>query len=165
MFHSQARFQLGWILTLVVLLASCGPPTDLPPPQSEETARGTDGYVGLELRIDRKILKTGDVAHIRFNVTSRIKDVMIYESKDKPVLDIEITRTSGLEVLTTWSRQNPDKVLHRLELKPDETRTLDMTWTVPDNITWGSVGVGGVLYQDGKLVAGAPAIVCINSCW
>lgn len=116
------RFQL--LLATSLLVSACNPL------EGASDNRGTANYglVGLELKADHKILKAGDVLRVTFRVENGYKkEVQVFESKDTPVLNIFIE--SG----PTWSVENPDKMQHRLELKPGEGVESDLTWAVPND--------------------------------
>lgn len=73
-------------------------------------------------------------------------------------MDIVVQLDSGPDLLT-WSSQNPDKVQHRLEWKPGETKTIGWVWTPkPEDIASGyyqDAWLSGRLYWNGRIIQSA----------
>lgn len=85
----------------------------------------------------------------------------IIELKSKPVMDIRV-HYAGDE-FARWSLQQPtNQNLNRLELKPGESRTIEMTW-VPDNRAYGlPVNIQGLLSWSEDRTTYAPVILPVD---
>jgi hypothetical protein len=117
------------LVGLSTILASCSAATN-------SYTEGVAGYAPLLLRIrvdhpEKPCLKGGDSLNIGFTVTNEGQKAMILESKDKPVLDLTIIESPSMKVISSWAEQNPDKVQHRVEWQPDEVKTLNFKWQIP----------------------------------
>jgi hypothetical protein len=103
---------------------------------------------------------------MRFKVENTRDYTIVLESPTTPVMDMLIHVVGGPDLLT-WSSQNPDKVQHRLEWKPGETKTIEWVWIPrPEDIASGyyrDVFLGGLLYQGGKIIQSANVQVCASN--
>jgi hypothetical protein len=81
-------------------------------------------------------------------------------------MDIVVDVVGGPQLLA-WSDQNPDKVAHRLEWKPGESKTIEWVW-IPrqEDIASGyyqDVFLGGLLYSESKIIQSANVTVCASN--
>ena len=112
-------------------------------------------YMILRLSSDRSVAQIGEPVNVRFTITNEGGDTWI-ASPNTPVMDIVASSMDSAEILLTWSSKNPDKVSHRLEWKPGESKMIELTW-IPKQ---GDVYIGyrrdihfsGVLNSDSKLI-------------
>jgi hypothetical protein len=81
----------------------------------------------LRLYANRLQARVGEPVQIRFTVINDGKESWVLESPDTPVMDIVVDVVGGPQLLA-WSDQNPDKVAHRLEWKPGETKVIEWVW-------------------------------------
>jgi hypothetical protein len=70
----------------------------------------------------------GEVVRARATVTNRDSRTQIAELEEQPVLDIIITDQNGEHRWSEGKPLTPD--LMRLELKPGESKTIEMEWVV-----------------------------------
>ena len=81
-------------------------------------------------------------------------------------MDISVKVAGGPRLLT-WSSQHPDKVAHRLEWKPGESKTIEFVWIPkPEDIAQGyykDVFLTGLLYSNGTIVQSAGVTVCASN--
>jgi hypothetical protein len=127
------------------------------------------GFGTLVLRLQTNVSKkvqAGQPVHIRFSVTNEGSRDWVLESPDTPVMDIVVDVVGG-ENLLTWSSQNPDKVAHRLEWKPGESKTIEWVW-IPkeEDIAVGyykNVAIVGRLSSGSKSVQNASVVVCASN--
>jgi hypothetical protein len=122
-------------------------------------------YLILKLWSDRSRARVGEPVRIRFTITNEGGDTWI-ESPTTPVMDISVKVVGGPRLLT-WSSQNPDKVQHRIEWRPGETKTIEWAWVPkPEDIAYGyyqDVFLTGLLYQDGEIIQSAGVTVCASN--
>jgi len=126
---------------------------------------GIDSLI-LELYANRSHARVGEPIQMQFVITNRGRNHIIIESPDTPVMDIIVEVVAGPELLS-WSAQNPDKVAHRLELKPGESKIVELIW-IPrqEDIYIGAfrdVFLTGLLNKDGKIVQSAGVTVCASN--
>jgi len=96
------------------------------------TAVAPADRLGLKIEVDKvDCLKGGDMINIRYSAENQSSTIYSVDSMDKPTLDIRITRRAKL--LAEWTKQFPDKIVHQLEWQPGETKTIEMTFTVPED--------------------------------
>ncbi|CAG0972781.1 hypothetical protein ANRL3_01608 [Anaerolineae bacterium] len=119
------RCEVGIILILMVLGVI------LAPSACDSGLRQTAGIDHLLLTVssDRSRVKVGDSVQIRFTITNTGQQPIVVESNDRPVLDILVAPAGG-DVIRSWSAENPDKVSHRIEWKPGESKVLELGWHV-----------------------------------
>lgn len=145
------------LLTTVTFASACAP-----------TQRDVAVFSGLVLQFeaDRSRVGVGDRVNMRFKVENTRDYTIVLESPTTPVMDMLIHVVGGPDLLT-WSSQNPDKVQHRLEWKPGETKTIEWVWIPrPEDIASGyyrDVFLGGLLYQGGKIIQSANVQVCASN--
>jgi hypothetical protein len=85
------------------------------------------GRLVLSFHANRSQAEVGQPVQMQFAVKNTGLGSEVVESKDTPVMDIYVEVVGG-GVLLTWSSQNPDKVSHRLEWQPGETKAIELTW-------------------------------------
>jgi hypothetical protein len=121
-------------------------------------------YLILKLWSDRSRAQVGEPVRVRFTVTNEGGDTWL-ESPDTPVMDIVVDVVGGPQLLA-WSDQNPDKVVHRLEWKPGESKTIELVWTPkPEDIAQGyykAIFLTGLLYRNGTIEQSAGVTVCAS---
>ncbi|MBI5033543.1 MAG: hypothetical protein HZB51_23725 [Chloroflexi bacterium] len=129
-FHIVSLILVG----LSILLASCSYAT-VPSMTNLYTERVSGlGYLLLRIRVDhseKPCLKSGDSLNISFTVTNEGQKPVVHESKDKPVLNLTIVESPSMEIVSSWADQNPDKLQHRVEWQPGESKTLNLKWQIP----------------------------------
>ncbi|MBI4786652.1 MAG: hypothetical protein HY782_06360 [Chloroflexi bacterium] len=111
-----------WLLLLLLPLglSAC---VGWPSPQSNAT--GLDD-LALILWTSHRNVNVNQPVTIRFTVRNEGKQTVVYDRKDKPVADILIP---GGFPKVRWSDGKPlTAELTRLELKPGESRVLEMIW-------------------------------------
>lgn len=123
-------------------------------------------YLLLRIDVDRSRAKTGEAIHIRFTTRNTGSEPIILESPTTPVMDVVVVLGSGPDLLS-WSTQNPDKVQHRLEWKPGETKIIEWVWIPrPEDIAFGyyqNAYLSGRLYQNGRIIQSAGVEVCASN--
>jgi aminopeptidase N len=122
-------------------------------------------YLLLKIESDRSKAEVGQPIRIRFTTRNTGNEPIVLESPDTPVIDIVVDFSDGSELLT-WSSHNPDQVVHRLEWKPGESKTIEFVW-IPkrEDISIGSYKnayPSGRLYSNGKIVKSAGVTVCAS---
>ena len=109
----------------VLLLPGC---VGWPSPQSRATTLNT---LILKLWVSHGSANVGQPVTIRFTVKNLAEKTVVYERNGKLVMDILIP-SYGIEEENwpRWSKGKPlTPELTRLELKPGESRVLEMIWT------------------------------------
>lgn len=121
----------------------------------------------LKFYADHSVVRLGEPVHMRFTIKNSGVESAVLESKDTPVMDIAVTPYGSDEIFLTWSAQNSDRVAHRLEWQPGESKTIELTWTSKQGEIWygapRDVGLSGFLYRDSKTVQDALIIVCASN--
>ncbi len=93
-------------------------------PVSKENRRGN---LFVELWASKSCADYGEIVMIRATATNRDSRPLIVELKDQPVFDIIVG--SPVTRMTRWSTGKPlTPDLTRLELKPGESKTIEMQW-------------------------------------
>lgn len=155
----KTRRLLLIMLALLLLQVAC-----------EMGARHSAVYNDLLLQVQSNSTRAevGKPIQIRFVITNTgiNKHTYVLESPTTPVMDILIHVVGGPD-LVTWSSQNPDKVQHRLEWKPGETKTIEWVW-IPreEDIAVGyykDVALVGILSSGSKSVQNASVVVCASN--
>lgn len=98
---------------------------------------GGTGYLDVEMWASKNCVQPGDTVHLRATVSNRSDKNWTVELQDQPVFDIE-TSSDGKRV--HWSDGKPMSELSRLELKPGESRTLEMDIVIPKDMGYGTIG-------------------------
>jgi hypothetical protein len=112
---------------------------------------GIDGLV-LEFRTDRSQARANEPIKMQFTVSNRGQRHIIIESTNTPVMDINVEEFGRTPVIPSWSAQNPDQVVHHLEWKPGETKTIELVWTPKQEDIY--IGAVRIIYLTGVLVGG-----------
>ncbi|MGB8648313.1 MAG: hypothetical protein WCF84_23965 [Anaerolineae bacterium] len=115
-------------------------------PRSESGGMGiNDTSYGVEIYENTSCINRGDILHLHARLTNYGPGTYVFESKNKPVFDMGVILD---DVRVNWSdgkALTPD--LTQLELKPDESRTIEMDWVVTGTARSGSAWVN-VIYDD-----------------
>ncbi len=130
-------------------------------------ASGADsGVLHLGVSSNYSRVKPGNNVRIRFGVRNKGNETIVLESPDTPVMDIRVKVVGGPELLT-WSSQNPDKVSHRIEWKPGESKVIELTWLVrQEDVTYGhpyDIDLAGFLNSNSKSIQAAGISVCASN--
>jgi len=157
--NTKTRGLLPIVLVLILLQVAC-----------EMGASHSAVYNDLLLRVQTNSTRAevGKPIQVRFTITNTgiNKHTYILESSTTPVMDIVVDVVGGPELLA-WSAQNPDKVQHRIEWKPGESKTIELIWIPkPEDIASGyykDIFLTGLLYTDGKIVQDAGVTVCASN--
>lgn len=144
-------------LILVLMQMGCG--TGL-----RDTA-GVD-HLLLQIESNRARAQADVPIQIRFTITNTGQNHIVAESPTTPVMDILIHVVGGPDLLS-WSSQNPDRVQHRIEWKPGESKTIEWVW-IPreEDIASGyykNVALVGRLSSGSKSVQNASVVVCASN--
>lgn len=83
----------------------------------------------LRLHADQSRAQVGKPIHMQFSVTNEGTQPYTLESKQIPVMDIDVEEAGTQQVYLRWSAQHPDEVAHRLEWKPGESKVIELVWT------------------------------------
>ena len=145
------------IFTSVLTQAGCTTPSTQP---QKAFAKLDD--LGLIFESDHSWLKVGETVHMRFTITNNGSRTWVVESKNFPVLDIIVQDVNSGQLLLSWSAQNPDKVSHRVEWKPGESKMLELTWTAAESNFGHLVHTGGLLLQNSGINQSASVSVCVG---
>lgn len=154
------------VVTLIVLLIG---QTGCTLFGNSQLASGADyGPLHLGVSSNYSRIQPGNNLRIRFGVRNNSNETIILESPGTPVMDIRVKVVGGPELLT-WSSQNPDKVSHRIEWKPGESKVIELTWLVrQEDVAYGHpyyIDLAGFLNSESKLLQAAGVIVCAsNAC-
>jgi hypothetical protein len=120
----------------------------------------------LRLESNNNRAEVGKPIQVRFSITNGGSQSFMIESQDTPVMDIVVQIVGGPD-LFAWSTQNPDKIAHRLEWKPGESKTIELVWIPrPEDIASGyykDVFLSGRLYSNEKNVQSAYVRVCASN--
>ncbi len=99
------------------------------PPMSNSSVMSN---LAVTVWISNPCVQPGDKVHLRATVSNHGLQTEVMDLKDKPVLDIVISLDNG-EV--RWSDGKPlTPELTQLELKPGETKTIEMDWVANSDI-------------------------------
>ncbi len=142
-FVAEGKKVIPWILvTILILITSLAGCV-----QREVTGRAVVDNLALDLWASDRCPNYGEPVTIRATVTNHGSNVYTVELKDQPVLDIYLSyRTTG-ETLIRWSdgkTLTPDLI--RMELKPGESKSIEMRRVTPSGI--GFAGVSAGFYYD-----------------
>lgn len=123
----------------------------------------------LKLETNRSQAHVGEPVQIRYTVTNTGTRTQVVESNEKPAMDI-VVEVLGDGNLQVWSIEHPDKVTHRLEWQPGESKIIEWSWTPKEgDVNVGSrhdVGVGSILNWHPQVSQFASVIICAsNICW
>lgn len=122
-------------------------------------------YLSLTLRANRSsCVQIGESVQISLTASNTGQEVIVHESPTLPVLDIGVRSSLSQALDTSWSTQNPDKVLHRVEWKPGETKTLELVWTVPPaNYAPGHrIAIDGFLSEGSEVITSSGVELCVG---
>ncbi len=115
---------MHFILVLGFALSAC-----LATPVTIKDGRGK---IAIELWASAKCVEPGDMLIVRATVTNQDSRTHLVEVKDQSILDLSIGyRTETGSTIIKWSDAKPlTPDLTRLELKPGESRTIELRWVV-----------------------------------
>ena len=120
----------------------------------------------FKVEANRSQAQVGEPVLIRFTVTNTGQKPDSVESGDQPVMDIIVGEVGG-GTLLTWSEQNPDKVSHRLEWQPGESKIIELTWTPKEGDVYigaiHNIYLGGLLHWGAGKTLGASVTICASS--
>ncbi len=107
------------LVSVPMLLSACGWRKNC------EVAHNDDRTYTLRICTDKKSYDFGEPVHITFTVTNISTETLEWDGGDKPVMDIEAGNAQ-------WSEgQQLTPALTRMTLKPDKSRTIELTWPTP----------------------------------
>jgi hypothetical protein len=106
------------------------------------------GDLVLEVRSSRSLVQVGESVQVQFTVRNTGKQSVVLESMKLPVMDLNVRPAYSDHIITSWSAQNPDKVLHRIEWKPGESKTLELVWTATQETFSHQIFFTGFLTQN-----------------
>lgn len=120
--------------------------------------------IEMTLSADRDRLKPNDPVTFTLTLENTGTGVEVFESTDTPVFDLRFSTNS--KTLALWSAENPELVLHRLELKPGEIKTIQTTWSLKpeDGFSGTPVGASAVLYDKSRPIQNVSISMCISYC-
>ncbi len=117
------RFITLALAILASLLVGCSKPV------SSTSAGSLDQPFSVETWASSDCVQPGEKIKLRSTVTNLGSGTLQVELTGQPVLDIWLS--SGTTVLARWSDGRPlGPDLERLELKPGESKIIEMDWTV-----------------------------------
>jgi len=138
---------------LSFLLSSCTP-------RGEKSITSYNELI-LQFEVDQIEVPVGGVVRMRYAVRNTGERLWVIDSKDTPVLDIIVEKPPFGQILMTWSSQNPDKALHRVEWQPGETKLLELVWTPDEEFRYGRlVHLTGTLSKNSKIVQSVGVTIC-----
>jgi hypothetical protein len=119
-------------------------------------------HLFLTFNSNHSRVRVGDTVQMRFTITNRDQQPIVIESRDRPVLDILIAPAGG-DVIRSWSTENPDKVSHRVEWKPSESKTLEFVWNVTEEDRLSPlIYLIGTIHIDPNIEQSAYVTVCLE---
>lgn len=120
--------------------------------------------IEMTLSADRDRLKPNEPVTFTLTLENTGTRVEIFESTDTPVFDLRFSTNS--KTLALWSAENPELVLHRLELKPGEIERIQTTWSLKpeDGFSGTLVGASAVLYNNSRPIQNVRVSFCIDYC-
>ena len=136
-------------LLLIVILTSCF--------QNQARGSAVGGNIGVDLWANSNCVKPGDIIKLRATATNLGNSVWTVTLKDEPVFDILIGSSR-------WSDGKPLTIdVTHVELKPRESKTIEMDWMVPKNVNQGQLGAEACfIYSPTSPGGPARAFVSIN---
>ncbi len=148
--HWQIRTVVLATFVLMTMQMACGPLFDRGMSRSAV-------YNSLVLRFqtDRSWAQVGESVHMQFTVQNGGGQPVVIESTHEPVMQIIVEDVLSHKVFLLWSVQNPDKVSHRLEWQPSESKTIELTWTAPQEEFGRGVFLTGTLSEGTEIVQDA----------
>ncbi len=102
------------------------------------THTGSYGDFGIKIWVSDTCVRVGETVKVKATVTNNGSRTRVVELTDRPVFDIVIP---ALKPPVRWSEgkaMTPD--LTRLELKPYQSKTIEMDW-VAEQRAYGGVGI------------------------
>ncbi len=154
--QSALRIRLLLIaLGAVLILTAC---------DGGEISTSSRGSLLLEFRSNRTRLRAGEPVQMRFTVYNNSYNTVVIESSGTPVLDIVVEEQNSRRQILRWSAQNPERILHLVEWRPKETKTLELSW-IPkqEDLRVGSyhnVFLTGTLSENSRIVKTAGVMIC-----
>ena len=129
--------RITYFVLVLCLLSGCG---------LSQTA--TLGNLTATIKTDRSEIRVGESVNITFTVsnegTGAPVQTELIELKSKPVMDIEVGY-AGVNFARWSDQQAIDPSLYRLELAPNQSRVITLTW-MPSDIAYGKpVTIQGIL--------------------
>lgn len=130
--------RLLWLLIVPLCLTAC---VGWPSPQSNATVLGD---LLLALWTSHRNVNVNQPVTIRFTVTNDGKQTVICDRKDKPVMDIFIP--GGIPSVRWSDGKLLTPELTHLELKPGESRALEMIWAPGQEYKQRPVSIAGKVW-------------------
>lgn len=134
------------LISISWLLAACNRSAE-----TVQSAGAAYNQLGLLIELGRSdCVQIGVPVPIQFTVKNYARSPITIESRDKPVMDIYIRMTNLSREPISWSSENPSQVVHRLVWQPGDSKSIEMTWTVPagEYPPGQTISIDGVLSED-----------------
>jgi len=130
------------LLVLVIGLEGCSwPPLGMYAPQSGAT---TLDNLLLVLWVSHQSVNVNQPVTARFTVKNEGRTTVVFDRKDKPVIDIYIP--GGIPSVR-WSDSKPlTSDITRLELKPGESKVIEVTWKPGAEYNHQVVSIAGLIW-------------------
>ena len=130
------------LIAMAMLLTGCAwPHLGMYAPQSGATELGD---LTLVLWASHRSLNVNQPITIRFTAKNDGKQTVVYDRKDKPVIDIYIP--GGIPSVRWSDGKLPTPDITRLELKPGESKAIEMTWKPGEEYNHQVVSIDGFVW-------------------
>mgnify|MGYP000073560943 CR=1 FL=1 len=162
-FADAVRFPPARILLITILAGILFSGCDANSAKSQRTRY--DDLV-LQLDINRSRVQLGESILIRFTVKNVANEPIKIESKESPVLDVQVVVGGSDEVLYSWAAENPEQASKQLEWTPGETKTIETVWVPREEEFYSGrvVFVSGFLSENSKVVQSVGILTCMGGC-
>ncbi len=153
----RAEYTFVLIATSIAVILMACTPRDI-----EQSATSAVDHLVLTFKSNHSRVKVGDTVQMQFTVTNTGQEPIVLESSDRPVLDLVVAVPGGY-ILRRWSSENPDMVSHRIEWKPGESHTLEMTWTVSSEDKLDiRIGLSGDVNSGSATIQSVGVVLCLE---
>lgn len=128
-------------------------------PVSKSNAVGIrDGYLIVTIDASTNCAKPGETVILRASVVNKTSQTFIVDLQDRPVFDLCIEAYGGYK--KCWSDGKPlTTALTHVELKPGESRTIEMKWVAEP---YGEFGAGGSFIDSSNVRSSVGANVVVG---
>lgn len=119
--------------------------------------------IGGQYCADQSQAEVGRPTHLKLTVTNQGTETVILDAKE-PVMDITVQYAGG-NVFTSWSAQQQQIVnLNRVEFKPNQTKTIELTWIPKPEDDRHFILTSGIVRLDDRVFSAPSIDFCVGAC-
>ncbi|OQY98226.1 MAG: hypothetical protein B6D41_02640 [Chloroflexi bacterium UTCFX4] len=160
---TNARFPRARILLITILI---GIPFSGCDANSAKSQRTRYDDLVLQLDISRSRVEVGESILIRFTVKNVANEPIRIESKESPVLDVQVIDVNSHDTLFSWVTDVNEQTGNLAEWQAGETKIIETLWTPKseDFYSGRTLHVAGFLSENSEIVQSAGMIICMGGC-